>query len=138
MTKAQQEVFKATAERPASAGAQLAKEYDRNNPEIKKKSGFKPLRDFSSSRDTSPTALRKSPEGKRVDQLPDINNDPNIVSINSNINFVSGDREYLGITQLQFSQSSNYFKDLETRFTGGNKNKMLGSKRPVSAGGNKK
>ena len=138
MTKAQQEVFKATVERPASAGVQLAKEYDRNNPEIKKKSGFKPLRDFSSSRDTSPTALRKSPEGnKRGDQLPDINNDPNIVSINSNINFVSGDREYLGITQLQFSQSSNYFKDLETRFTGGNKNKMLSS-RPASAGNYRK
>ena len=136
MTKAQQEAAKLTVERPASAGAQLAKEYDRNNPEIKKKSGFKPLRDLSPSRDTSPTTLRKSPEGnKRADQLPDINNDPNIVSINGNINFVSGDREYLGITQLQFSQSANYFKDLETRFTGGNKNKMLGS-RPASAGNN--
>ena len=139
MTKAQQEAALSIAERPASAGAQLAKEYDRNNPEIKKKSSFKPLRDFSPSRpndrDTSPS-VKKSPEGNRKgDQLPNINNEPNIVGVNSNVNFVSGDREYLGITQLQFSQSASYFKDLETRFTGGNKNKMLGNgNRPMSAG----
>lgn len=141
MTNAQQQAAKTHAERPASAGAQLTKEYERNNPEIKKKSGMKPLRDFSSSpanedrqRSMSPPTIKKSPETKKGDQFPNINNDPHIVNVNGNVNFVSGDREYLGITQLQFSQSASYFKDLETRFTGGNKNKMLANTRPMSAG----
>lgn len=131
MTKAQLDAAKSSAARPASAG--LAREYERNNPEIKKKSNFKPLREFSPSRDSSPNDKR-SPESK----LPIINNDPTIVSVNGNVNFVSGDREYLGITQLQFSQSASYFKDLDTRLSGGTgaKNKTLSSdnNRPMSAG----
>lgn len=137
MTNAQQQAIKDHSNnRPASAG--LSREYS-PNPEIKKKSSLKPLRDISPSNDerarsASPSSRKKSPEGSRTDKLPNLKDDVNIVSISGNVNFVSGNREYLGITQLQFSQSASYFKDLETRITGGNKNKMLAGNRPMSAG----